>query len=499
MTIRLVVDGRGAHRREMIETMVAKSKGAVEIAFHLGDVGADLSGPEINRMRPGHAGTDDLMQRFRLSGSDLPLVLSPDYHQMVETAIDQLQRSDASYRYRSHNLRNLQDYLDFYHLLAGAYAQKIRETGATHALFMNVPHVGYDTILYQVARALGLKTVVLYQTLFPGQFFSMARVEDLGLLDTRGIDAAPMPIEKGSAPTMFYMDARWQEKAPRGRISRKAVMRFVKFMALRDPKKLFNIPYMRRILGRISGIYQGLPDWRDPFARFFHENELAYLEHLAEYEKDDFDLEADFIYVPLQNQPELSTSALGGIWRDQLLMIEALAQDLPEGWKIYVKENPRQTAFARGPLFFHRLSRIPAVQFLPSHANTHALSSKAKFTAAVTSNACWESVRKGKAAVAFGRSWYRSMPGIIRWRPGLDFKAISTMPVDHEAIERTAGAIMSRAHDGVLETIYTEIVKDYDAVSNNDQVSSVMLDLVTGKVPLTFPDRTGLPDFDAPV
>lgn len=490
MTIRLAVDGRGAHRRAMVEQLVARAQGAVEIAFHLGDAGADLSGPEINRMRPGHAGTDDLMQRFRLSGADLPLILSSDYHQMVETAIDQLQRSDAAYRYRAHNLRNLQDYLDFYHLLAGAYAQRIRETGATHALFMNVPHVGYDTILYQVARALGLKTVVLYQTLFPGQFFSMARVEDLGRLDTSGIDAPPMPIEKGSSPDLFYMDARWQEKAPRGRISGRAVARFVKFMALRDPKKLLNPAYMRRTLGRISALYQGLPDWRDPFARFFHENELAYFEHLAEYESGDFDLAADFIYVPLQNQPELSTSALGGIWRDQLLMIEALAQDLPAGWKIYVKENPRQTAFARGPLFFHRLSRIPSVRFLPSHANTHALSSRAKFTAAVTSNACWESIRKGKAAVAFGAAWYRSLPGIVAWRPGLDFHQIAALPVDHAALEKAAGAVLSRAHQGVLETVYTEIVQGYDAEANTRTVSAQLLDILTGKVPLTFPDAS---------
>ena len=490
MTIRLVVDGRGAHRREMIERMVAKSGGAVEIAFHLGDVRADLSGPEINRMRPGHAGTDALMQSFRLAGADLPLLLSPDYRQMVETAIDQLQRSDAAYRYRAHNLRNLQDYLDFYHILAGAYAQRILETGATHALFMNVPHVGYDTILYQVARALGLKTIVLYQTLFPGQFFSMARVEDLGLLDVSGVDAPPMPIEKGSSPDLFYMDARWQEKAPRGKISSRAVARFVKFMALRDPAKLLNPAYIRRTLGRISGIYNELPDWRDPFARFFHENELAYFEHLAEFENDDFDLGADFIYVPLQNQPELSTSALGGIWRDQVLMIEALAQDLPDGWKIYVKENPRQTAFARGPMFFHRMSRVPQVQFLPSHANTHALSSRAKFTAAVTSNACWESIRKGKAAVAFGAAWYRSLPGIVQWRPGLDFHGIAAMPVDHTALEQAAGAIMSRAHDGVLETVYTEIVEGYDAVANTEGVAGVLLDLLTGKVPLTFPDAS---------
>jgi len=486
MTIRLVVDGRSAHRREMIARTIEKSNGAVELAFYVGDVNADFNGPEINRMRPTQDSFGDAIASLKARGLDLPLVTSENYQQMVLVAIDQLQRTDRTYRYRAHNLRNLQDYLDYYHILVSLYCSKLRDSGATHVLFMNVPHVGYDTILYQVATALGLKTIILYQTLFPNQFFSMSRVGDLGLLDTSGIEAAPMPIEKGSSPDLFYMDARWQEKAPRGRISAAAIGRFFKFVVLRDPLKLLNFPYMRRTLGRIAAIYKKLPDWRDPFARFFHDNELAYFEHLAEYETDDVALTADFIYVPLQKQPELSTSALGGIWRDQILMIEALARDLPAGWKIYVKENPKQTSYARGPMFFHRLKRIDSVVFLPSHANTHALSTAAKFTACVTSNAGWESIRKGKAALIFGAAWYRSLPGIVRWRQGLDFNAIAEMRFDHADLEKAAGALLSRAHDGVLETVYTKIVKDYDLEPNTEHVSDLLLGLISGRVPLTF-------------
>jgi hypothetical protein len=490
MTIRLIVDGRGAHRRDMIEYLIAKSNKRVELAFHLGDVKEDISGPDLNRMRPSRDGRDLLLGDFKLRGVDLPLITSPEFRQSLETAIDQLHRSDAAYRYRSHNLRNLQDYIDFYHIVAEAYAARIVQTEATHALFMNVPHVGYDTILYQVARAMGLKTIVLYQTLFPNRFFSMARVEDLGLIDLSGSEAPPMMIEKGSSQELFYMDERWQDIAPRGKISSKAVARFIKFMALRNPRKILDLGYMQRTLGRISKIYNDLPDWRDPFARFFHDNELAYFEHLAEYEQGEVDLAANFIYVPLQNQPELSTSALGGIWRDQLLMIEALARDLPIGWKIYVKENPRQTAFARGPLFFHRLKRIEGVQLLPSHANTHSLSANAKFTASVTSNACWESIRKGKAAIAFGAAWYRSLPGIVRWQPGLDFKAIAAMRFEHSDLERAAGAIISRSHIGILETVYTNIVPDYDSTINTERVAASLFDLLTGELPLTFPDTS---------
>jgi len=54
------------------------------------------------------------------------------------------------------------------------------------------------------------------------------------------------------------------------------VANFLKYVALRDPAKLLRPGYLVAMLRRISAIYGALPDWRDPFARFFHVNELAY-------------------------------------------------------------------------------------------------------------------------------------------------------------------------------------------------------------------------------
>ena len=114
---------------------------------------------------------------------------------------------------------------------------------------------------------------------------------------------------------------------------------------------------MLKILIRIQRIYKKFPKWRDPFANFFHKNELSYFEHLAEFENNKINFEENFVYFPLPMQPEMTTSAIGGKFRDQLLALEKLSNILPSGVKIYVKENPKQGSYARGPLFFHRLSR----------------------------------------------------------------------------------------------------------------------------------------------
>ena len=159
MTIRLLVDGRGSLRRQILDQLVAQSRGRIELACHFGDRDSDfhaacLQRMEVRRGRKGH-----LIEAHQSRGANIPLLASPDFQWMLEQGIEQLHRTGPNYRYRSHNLTHVQDYLDYYHILADAYAQQIEETGATHALFLNMPHLGYDVILYHVARTLGLKTM----------------------------------------------------------------------------------------------------------------------------------------------------------------------------------------------------------------------------------------------------------------------------------------------------------------------------------------------------
>ena len=182
----------------------------------------------------------------------------------------------------------------------------------------------------------------------------------------------------------------------------------------------------------------------------------------------------------------MSTSSLGGINRDQVLMIEHLAQRLPSGWRIYVKENPRQAGYARGPMFFHRLGRIEAVQYVPSNTNTHALSSKAKFVATVSGTAGWEAIRKGRPAVVFGNSWDKSLPGCFRWSDDLDLEQVVEDTFSHSNVERAYGAVLSKCHDGVIEDIYINMVDDFDRGANVETVSKSIVSLLLGEVGPTF-------------
>ena len=270
----------------------------------------------------------------------------------------------------------------------------------------------------------------------------------------------------------------------------KGFLQFLTYLVLKRPLQALNPFYVTRLYRHMTRIYAAFPKWRDPFARFFHADNLAYFDHLTQFEDVPVDLSGDFIYFPLQLQPEMTTSALGDAYRDQALAVEHLSEILPEGVRILVKENPKQhSAHMRGPLFFHRLKRIASVTFLPSWADTRALTDHARFVATITGTVGWEAIRSGKPALVFGRAWYRRLPGVVEYRAGLTYADILAATPDHDALQQTAGDLLARTHQGVVDRHYTKLVSDFDAEANDKAVAATITGLLKGTQVFTFPPR----------
>lgn len=483
--INLLCDARGTFREDFMNKMIDLSEGEVSLGCHLGYEAADYHGVSLQMLnsKVGRAGS---VISKRLSSNSLSALVGDSYDQILETTVEQLYRTSPDYSYRAHNIRHVQDYLDYFHIVVDAAAEIIDGRKITHALFYCVPHLFYDTVFYEVAKVMGVKITILSWSQFEGRFFSMRDVSHLGNFDPTGVDASPYPINQGSVPDLFYMQDSWQREGQTGRISAKVVMQLLKHLLRSDPLKLLNPFAVSQNVKRISNLYGRLPDWRDPFAKFFHTNELAYFEYLAQFENKSVDLNQKYIYVPLHNQPEMSTSALGGIFRDQALLIEALARDLPTDWKIFVKENPRQGAYARGPMFFHRLKRIPSVEIMPSNANTHALSKNAQFVASVTGTVGWEAIRQGTPAMVFGAAWYGSLEGVVHYKPGLDFMKIARTKVNHDKLQTDTGALYSKSHVGVIEQLFFPLLPDLDHNQNTLNVAQTALSLLREEIEPTF-------------
>ena len=487
MAIRLLCVSTAKNTNVILEYIMQKMEDEVEFLLHLGDKNADIKASSMTRMNMKSAkGENHIMADHKYTGLFHSIVNEAEFEKDASEFIDHLYRLDDKFRYKSHNLSSLQDYMDYYHILFDVLSAKIVENKISHMLFFNVPHLGYDTMCYQIAKSLGLKIVIVTQSLFPNTFFSMNSVDDYGKVNGDGIDFAPIHIEKEKEMELFYMKNIKQGEEEKGHISFKALLQIIMFLIMKKPYYFLSPIKLYKILQRTASIYGKLPNWRDPFARYFHENELEYFEHIIQYEETPYDLTESYIYFAMQMQPEMTTSALGGWFKDQALAIESLANMVPNNVKIYVKENPKQGTYMRGPLFFHRLKRIPNVVILPSYANTHSLTENALFVSTITGTVGWEAVRKGKKVLIFGNTWYKSFPGVFKYSEKLTFDEIIEYKLDHAQLESALGLLMAKSHEGVVDRHYKKIVPSFNEEQNIDNVSNIIVGLIKEEISHTF-------------
>ena len=173
-------------------------------------------------------------------------------------------------------------------------------------------------------------------------------------------------------------------------------------------------------------------------------------------------------------QPEMTTSAIGGVYVDQLLAIERLSRHLPPDMKIVVKENPKQTAYQRPHSFFERLAAVPNALLVPSDCDTYRLIRDSDLVATVTGTAGWEAINLGKPTLVFGKAWYESLPGVIKYSSALDIAGMVGFPIDKLAVEKTYRDLMGRAYPGIISSPYFKLSPGLNIARNNALVADAL-------------------------
>ena len=301
----------------------------------------------------------------------------------------------------------------------------------THApdavVFPNMPHHIYDYVLYELAKLLHVRTALFDDTRFPGRLLPFTDFDRLTALVQEEMHKSrgkTFSLNELSPDILSYYE-------PRARRDYRAVPSYITDLkrkrsfhwsfpwakaraALRDGSAFRKAgPYARWML-RIKGgelarrlythvSYPGVPDLRKEY------ESVASLPDFAR----------DFVYFPLQKQPERSTSPQCGVFVDQILALRTLSAALPKGWIVYTKEHPVQwvhfgirfSSFRyRG--YYDTIARIPNVRVVPHRTSSYELINRARCVSAVTGSAGWEAALRGTPSVIFGTVWYQDCPGV---------------------------------------------------------------------------------------
>lgn len=324
-------------------------------------------------------------------------------------------------------------------------------------LINNLPHFGVDLILYALAEKMHIKTVILSQSLVPNRCFYLYRLEDFGAFE----DVEPLGAELG-----LKIESQHKEK--------------LFYMGAIPFKKRYCIPIMLHEVRRIL-LRRRSRKTLTSVLRTFRECR-QYKKNVATNCKEVLDIKRNYVYFPLHLQPELSTSALGGMYTDQLLALEYLSKLLPEGWFVYVKENPKQREEQRGELFFRRLMILHNVVLISPNANTYTLINNCRFVATISGTAGWEAISAGKCVLVFGKAWYRKLPGVFEYQDSIKLEDIVSHSFDHETLEREYNRLIQKTVPGVVDHDYEVLVRGYTHESNAE-ILATSIETVIDKFP----------------
>jgi hypothetical protein len=346
---------------------------------------------------------------------------------------------------------------DLAHVHAALLSQILRQLRPDMVWFLSMPHLGIDALLRYLAEQVGIRSIGFRQSRIKGRYLAY----DLDKSPWQRIDAdSSEPHEQGAVLPAVVPVVR-RKKSTQEWIE---VLKFYLGGFLSSSRE--------RVFHRLhQGAY-----WRKRFRSLFlldlldrRTRGVAYERYVREkiyartmrqcLRSAPNDLPEKFVYFPLHLEPEANTSIFAGPYSNQMLALECLANSLPPGWKLLLRENPKQAGAWRSSLFFDRLGRLGGVEF--SRHPAALLMKRCSVVATICGSAGYEAVRLGKPAVYFGDPWYAGLHGTFEFNDQLDLEELAEKPVCRQALDLSANRLISRFHQGVVFSRDFALYSDY--------------------------------------
>jgi hypothetical protein len=125
--------------------------------------------------------------------------------------------------------------------------------------------------------------------------------------------------------------------------------------------------------------------------------------------------ELDFIFYPLNSEPEIALSVYSRNFRNQIEVARSLAESLPMGMRLVIKEHPRSWG-VRSPGYYRKLLEIPNVLIAPVEMRTSDIIPHAQAVAVLSSFVGFEALVQNKPVVLFGSCIYDFLPEPLVWK-----------------------------------------------------------------------------------
>lgn len=291
--------------------------------------------------------------------------------------------------------------------------------GVEALIFHHPPHRSWDFVLMALAEARGVGIAIVTRTSVGSRMVIHPSIETNPKLEwARGADSSG--TERWDGPESYYDSVGVQaQKADGLKAARRGLPDIPKY-SLSDYFGRLRAPFRRKV----EDLPIGVPGQRQTAFGRSLEDVRIYSEirrYLRRYSRlaEDRIPKRPFIVLALHFQPEATTLPMGGPYLDPLRVGRLLAESLPRGTGLVMKEHHqmfrwrRQWARARDDAFLEGLVdlREKGVHIMAPEVDTSELIEAGLGVATGTGTIGWEALQKGRPVLAFGRPWYSSAPG----------------------------------------------------------------------------------------
>jgi len=298
----------------------------------------------------------------------------------------------------------------------------ITELNITFAVFHNVPHQVFDTILYHLCKSRGILTLILSSVgVFRDTYFVSESIEELGLLQ--------LGTELNQAAATTQIDRKSRVLGDWQRICDMVDTAGEAHVATKPYSRLRALVNNGHIGGSDVTVHSVLSALGQRVSRFLGESTIdlastkrkkTRLKQVAAARKEELEsvatglLPKHFLYFPLHFQPEASTSARGDHYVELREVVALVAAALPSDFMLVLKEHPHQyeKLLPRADGFFRSLVSVPRVHLVDSSVPSTVLRERCRGVITVSGSNGFEVLATGKGVIAFGTASWREAPGV---------------------------------------------------------------------------------------
>lgn len=359
------------------------------------------------------------------------------HHQNYEACDDETMRAMASCQVHYYRMadrfainREFNFRANSYYKHLGTWLHLLR--GIDCVIFSNVPHEGYDWVLYNAAKHLGIKTYMFYiMPMRPG-------LPVIKYLLTDALSHAKTACEHGlkDYPEQMVEDfllgygkalqgksyTPYTGAIPLGNV----IASKVKGTSLRTISQKIGKALSRSFYKMFRYVEN------DSYSTIKTQRNRYWQKAIP------LDQFKTILYFPLHYQPECTSSPLGQHFVEQDLLVKLIASVMPDDCCILVKDHPRPSLKLRYPQFFEDIKAQKNVFLVDVKKNPRDLYDVVDGVIGLTGTSLWEALFMKKPVLMAGSILYEGAPNVLAVQSAKEAKiaidSLSNMQIRDEDV-----------------------------------------------------------------